>query len=139
ARDVYESIVVVDCDRVAVGEDAEARVRDGAMEAPQLGVYAGEDSRVFYGHEPVVDAFGERVVGDGVVHEPPRDVDLAHGAAGPGDHFGREHGAHSQLLADGEEQRVHARRIRGGELGDVPDPHEERGAGVAPVRLRVPL
>src|SRR5881409_1028692 len=37
------------------------------------------------------------------------------------------------------EQGVHARRVRGGELGDVADPHEERRVGVAPTRLGVPF
>src|SRR2546426_6526149 len=34
-------------------------------------------------------------------------------------------------------QGVHARRVRGGELGDVADPHEERRVGVAPARFGV--
>src|SRR3989454_12732929 len=36
-------------------------------------------------------------------------------------------------------QGVHARRVRGGELGDGADPHEERRVGVAPARFGVPF
>src|SRR5258706_297027 len=88
----------------------------GSPWRPPLGFGVGDNRRVFPRHEPVVDALGEPFVGDRVVHEPPGDIDLAHGAAGPGDHFGREPGAPSQLLADGEQQGVHARRIRRREL-----------------------
>src|SRR5439155_5650971 len=91
-RAAHEAVVVEQCDRVAVGDGAEVRVRHGALQLAQLAFGVGEDARVLHGQEPVVHPFGERLVGDRVVHEPPGDVDLAHGAAGPGDHFGREHG-----------------------------------------------
>ena len=124
---------------VAVGEDAEVRIGDAALQLAQLGLAVLEDLRILHRDEPVVDALGHGLLRHRVVHEPARDVDLAHRAARPGDHLGREHGANAELLADGDEQRVDAGGVGGGELGDVADAHQHLGVGIAPARLGVAL
>ena len=83
--------------------------------------------------------FGNRALGDGVMHEPPGDVDLANGAARPRDHLGRQHGADAELLADGDHHGVHAGRVGGGELGEVADAHQHLGVWVSPPNFSVPL
>ena len=76
---------------------------------------------------------------DGVVHQAPGHVHLAHGAARPWDHFRGQHRADAQLLADGDEHGVHARRIGRGELGEVADAHEHPGFRITPPRFGVAL
>ena len=89
--------------------------------------------------EPVVDALRHHLLRHRVVHETARDIDLANGSVRPRDHLGGEHRANAELLADGDEHRVHAGRIRSGELRDVADPHHHLGGGPAPPRLGVAL
>ena len=111
---------------VAVGEDAEVGILDGGVELAELGFVVLEDHRVLHRDQSVVHVLGQRALPHGVVHEPAGDVDLAHRAPCPRDHFGREHGADAGLLADGEQQRVDAGRVGAGELGDVADAHQLR-------------
>src|SRR5206468_10319863 len=68
---------------------------------------------------------------DRVVHQPARHVDFADGAARPGNHFGRQHRAHAELLAASDQYCVHAGGVRCGEFGQIADPHQH-------FRLRVP-
>ena len=105
----------------------------------QLRFGVGQDHGVLHGDEPVVDALREPALAHRVVHQPPGNVDLPHGAAGPGDHLGGEHRAHAELLGNGDEHRVDAGGVGGGELGDVPDAHHLRRIRVAPVHFGVPL
>src|SRR5207245_10825691 len=108
------------------------RVRTPALQVEQLLLGKCQHGRVFHGHVAIVDALRERFLGDRVVHQAPGDVDLPDRAPGPGNHFGGEHGAHSELLTNGDEHRVHPGRVRGGELGDVADAHDKLLAGISP-------
>ena len=83
----------------------------------------GEHQGVFDGDEPIIHAFRDGLSRHCVMHESPRHVDLAHGAARPGNHLRREHSTDPQLLADSDEQRVHTRM----------------SAAVSSVRLPIPI
>ncbi len=89
--------------------------------------------------QAVVHALGQGSVRHGVVHQASRDVDLAHGATGPGDDLGGQHSPHADFLADRDQQRVDARRVGARELGEVADPHQLDRFRVATVHLGVSL
>ena len=99
----------------------------------------GEHGRILDGHQPVVDAFRNRVPGHRVVHQPAGDVDFAHRAARPRNDLGGQHGADAQLLADRDQHRVDAGRVGGRQLGQVADAHQHLGVRIAPPRLGVAL
>src|SRR6516165_8554354 len=106
-----EPLVVQDRNPLAIREDTEVRVGDSHLERAQVLLAERQHRRVFHRDEPVVDALGDRVPRDGVVHQASRHVDLAYRPASPRDHFRRQHGPHAQLLADGDQERVDAGRI----------------------------
>ena len=132
----HEALVVEDGDGLGVGEDAEVRIGDLGLQRAQLLLRVAEHDRILHGDEPLVHALGDRVLRHRVVHQPPGDVHFTHGAARPGNDFGREHGANAQLLAHGNQQRVHAGRIRRGQLGEIADPHQHLGRRPPPPALR---
>ena len=97
----------------------------------------GRDVLVLDGQQPAVDVLGQRALLQRVVHELGGEDRLADGAARPVDDLGGQHVADAELLAEAEQQRVHAGGVRLGELGQVADAHEHLGVGVAAARLEV--
>ena len=73
----------------------------------------------------------------GEVHDLRRQHRLAHRPARPPDHLGGQHRADADLLAEADQQRGHPGRVGLGELGQVADPHQHLGLGMAAANLDV--
>jgi hypothetical protein len=134
-----EAVVVHDRDAAGIRKDAEVGIGNARLQRAQFFFGVGKHGRVLHGDEAVVDALRDRLPRHGVVHEPPRHVDLTHRAARPRDHLCRQHRADAQLLAHGNEQRVHPGRVGGRELGQVADAHQHLRLRIAAPHLGVSL
>ena len=134
-----EDAVVEDADRLARVGDPEVRVGDRGLQGPELRFRPVLRPRVLHRQEAVVDVLGDHASRRGRVHQPAGHVDLAHRAARPCDDLGGEHVANPELLAEPDQQRVDPRGIGVGQLGEVADPHQHLGRGVALANAHVPV
>ena len=134
-----EDLVVEDGDRVPVGEDTKVGSFTSACSRRSSASSYSRMTGSFTVSSRSSTPFGRVRWVTRVVHQPARDVDLPDRATSPGDDLGGEHGPYAGLLADRQQQRVHAGGVGTGQLGDVPDAHQLGRRRIAPVDLGVAL
>src|SRR5215204_1603126 len=78
-------------------------------------------------------------MGDGVMHQPARNVHFLHRSPSPCNHLGGEYRLDACLLTDREKKGVKAGGVRAGELSNIADSHQLGSGGVATMYLRVAL
>ncbi len=83
------------------------------------------------GQQAVVDVLGQAVHRFCRIHDPPRQIRLAHRLAGVFADLGGEDGADFQLRTQAQQHRVDAHGVGVGQFGQVAHAHHDLHAGIA--------
>ena len=124
-------LIIEGMDQAPLGEDPPVRVADPPLELGEVLVAEFGDLGIAQHHQAGLDVLGQRPARDGVMGQPPGEVDLADRGARPVDHGGRQHAADAQLLAEADQDRVDPGRVNVGQLGQVAHAHHDLGIGVS--------